>query len=39
MNVQTSPKGLNDAWVERRAKAVSRGVGMAAPIIAARAED
>jgi len=39
MNVQTSPKGLNDAWVERRAKAVSRGVGMAAPIVAARAED
>lgn len=39
MNVQTSPKGLNEAWVERRAKAVSRGVGMAAPIIAARAED
>lgn len=39
MNVQTSAKGLNEAWVERRAKAVSRGVGMAAPIIAARAED
>jgi 4-aminobutyrate aminotransferase/(S)-3-amino-2-methylpropionate transaminase len=39
MNVKASAKGLNEAWVERRAKAVSRGVGMAAPIIAARAED
>src|SRR4029453_6631433 len=39
MNVKASAKGLNEAWVERRAKAVSRGMGMAAPVIAARAED
>ncbi|MBC8037462.1 MAG: aminotransferase class III-fold pyridoxal phosphate-dependent enzyme, partial [Rhizobiales bacterium] len=34
-----SATGLNKSWVERRAKAVSRGVGMAAPVIAARAEN
>ncbi len=35
----TSPKGTNKAWVERRAKAVSRGIGMGAPVMAARAEN
>lgn len=35
----TSAAGMNKAWVERRNKAVSRGVGMAAPVIAARAEN
>ena len=39
MNIKASAKGLNEAWVERRARAVSRGMGMAAPVIAARAED
>src|SRR4029079_15931420 len=39
MNVKASAKGLNEAWVERRSKAVSRGMGMAARVIAARAED
>ena len=33
------PKGSNQAWVERRAKAVSRGIGMAAPVIVAKAEN
>lgn len=35
----TSAPGMNKKWVERRAKAVSRGVGMAAPAIAVRAEN
>ena len=35
----TSAAGMNKQWVERRAKAVSRGVGMAAPAIAVRAEN
>src|SRR4051812_28840379 len=39
MNAPATAKGLNEAWVERRAKAVARGMGMAAPIMAARAED
>jgi 4-aminobutyrate aminotransferase / (S)-3-amino-2-methylpropionate transaminase / 5-aminovalerate transaminase len=39
MNVNAPVKGMNAAWVERRAKAVSRGIGMAAPVIAARAEN
>src|SRR6266540_3135264 len=39
MNAPATAKGLNEAWVERRAKAVARGVGMAAPIMAARAEN
>jgi 4-aminobutyrate aminotransferase/(S)-3-amino-2-methylpropionate transaminase len=39
MNAPVSAPGLNKQWVERRAKAVSRGVGMAAPVIAARAEN
>ncbi|MDP8996325.1 MAG: aminotransferase class III-fold pyridoxal phosphate-dependent enzyme, partial [Pseudomonadota bacterium] len=33
------PKGSNQAWVERRAKAVSRGIGMAAPVMVAKAEN
>jgi 4-aminobutyrate aminotransferase/(S)-3-amino-2-methylpropionate transaminase len=39
MNAPATAKGLNQAWVERRAKAVARGMGMAAPIMAARAEN
>ena len=39
MNAPVTTKGLNEAWVERRAKAVARGMGMAAPIMAARAEN
>ena len=39
MNVPVSAPGMNKHWVERRAKAVSRGMGMAAPVIAARAEN
>jgi len=35
----TSPIGMNKSWVDRRAKAVSRGMGMAAPVMAARAEN
>ncbi len=40
----TQPAGSNKAgsnkeWVERRAKAVSRGVGMGAPVMAERAEN
>ena len=35
----TSAPGMNKQWVERRAKAVSRGVGMLAPAIAVRAEN
>jgi 4-aminobutyrate aminotransferase / (S)-3-amino-2-methylpropionate transaminase / 5-aminovalerate transaminase len=31
--------GMNKAWVERRANAVSRGVGMAVPVMAAKAEN
>ncbi|MFL5258141.1 MAG: 4-aminobutyrate--2-oxoglutarate transaminase [Hyphomicrobiales bacterium] len=38
MNAPATAKGLNEVWVERRAKAVARGMGMAAPIMAARAE-
>ena len=33
------PKGSNQAWVERRAKAVSRGIGMAAPVMVDKAEN
>jgi 4-aminobutyrate aminotransferase/(S)-3-amino-2-methylpropionate transaminase len=39
MNVPVSAPGMNKKWVERRAKAVSRGIGMGAPVIAARAEN
>ncbi len=35
----TAAPGLNKQWVERRAKAVSRGVGMGAAVIAAKAEN
>ena len=35
----TSAPGMNKQWVERRAKAVSRGVGMGAAVMAARAEN
>ena len=35
----TSAPGMNKHWVERRAKAVSRGIGMGAPVMAARAEN
>jgi 4-aminobutyrate aminotransferase/(S)-3-amino-2-methylpropionate transaminase len=35
----TSAPGMNKQWVERRNKAVSRGVGMAAPAMAVRAEN
>jgi 4-aminobutyrate aminotransferase / (S)-3-amino-2-methylpropionate transaminase / 5-aminovalerate transaminase len=35
----TAAPGMNKAWVERRAKAVSRGIGMAAPVMAAKAEN
>ena len=35
----TSTSGLNKQWVERRAKAVSRGIGMGAPVMAAKAEN
>jgi 4-aminobutyrate aminotransferase / (S)-3-amino-2-methylpropionate transaminase / 5-aminovalerate transaminase len=33
------PAGSNKAWVERRAKAVSRGIGMGAAVMAAKAEN
>jgi 4-aminobutyrate aminotransferase / (S)-3-amino-2-methylpropionate transaminase / 5-aminovalerate transaminase len=33
------PAGSNKAWVERRTKAVSRGIGMGAAVMAARAEN
>ncbi len=39
MNAPLTASGMNQNWVERRAKAVSRGMGMAAPVIAARAEN
>ena len=39
MNAPVTGPGLNKQWVERRAKAVSRGVGMGVPVIAARAEN
>ena len=39
MNAPVTGPGLNKQWVERRAKAVSRGIGMGAPVIAARAEN
>ena len=34
-----SPAGTNKEWVERRAKAVSRGIGMGAAVMAAKAEN
>jgi 4-aminobutyrate aminotransferase/(S)-3-amino-2-methylpropionate transaminase len=39
MNVNASVKGLNEAWVKRRAAAVSRGVSAGSPVIAAKAEN
>ncbi|MBI2717695.1 MAG: 4-aminobutyrate--2-oxoglutarate transaminase [Rhizobiales bacterium] len=39
MNAPITGSGLNKQWVERRAKAVSRGIGAGAPVIAARAEN
>jgi 4-aminobutyrate aminotransferase/(S)-3-amino-2-methylpropionate transaminase len=39
MNAPVTGPGLNKQWVERRARAVSRGIGMGAPVIAARAEN
>ena len=35
----SAPIGSNKEWVERRAKAVSRGIGMGAAVMAARAEN
>jgi 4-aminobutyrate aminotransferase / (S)-3-amino-2-methylpropionate transaminase / 5-aminovalerate transaminase len=37
--VHNQPAGSNKAWVERRAKAVSRGIGMGAAVMAAKAEN
>ena len=37
--VTAATPGMNKQWVERRAKAVSRGVGMGAAVMAARAEN
>ena len=36
MNAPSASPGLNKLWVERRAKAVSRGISAGAPVIAAR---
>ena len=37
--IRHQPAGSNKAWVDRRAKAVSRGIGMGAPVMAAKAEN
>ena len=37
--VTHQPAGSNKEWVERRAKAVSRGIGMGAAVMAAKAEN
>jgi len=37
--IKVEPAGSNKAWVERRAKAVSRGIGMGAAVMAAKAEN
>ena len=37
--IRHQPAGSNKAWVERRAKAVSRGIGMGAAVMAAKAEN
>ena len=39
MNAPVAAPGMNAKWVERRAKAVSRGISAGAPVIAARAEN
>ena len=38
MNAPVAAPGMNKQWVERRAKAVSRGISAGAPVIAAKAE-
>ena len=35
MNAPVAAPGMNKQWVERRAKAVSRGISAGAPVIAA----
>jgi len=37
--ITTPTPGMNKAWVERRAKAVSRGIGMGAAVMAEKAEN
>ena len=37
--IKVEPPGSNKAWVERRAKAVSRGIGMGVGVMAAKAEN
>jgi 4-aminobutyrate aminotransferase/(S)-3-amino-2-methylpropionate transaminase len=39
MNVNASVKGMNEAWMKRRAAAVSRGVSGGSAVIAAKAEN
>ena len=39
MNAPVAAPGMNKQWVERRAKAVSRGISAGAPVIAAKAEN
>ena len=39
MNAPVAQPGMNKQWVERRAKAVSRGISAGAPVIAAKAEN
>ena len=39
MNAPASPKSITQSWLDRRTKAIARGIGMAAPVIAARAEN
>ena len=39
MNAPVAAPGMNKQWVERRAKAVSRGISAGAPVIAAKAAD
>jgi 4-aminobutyrate aminotransferase / (S)-3-amino-2-methylpropionate transaminase / 5-aminovalerate transaminase len=39
MNVNPSMKGNTEALLERRSKAIARGMGMAAPVFAKRAEN
>ena len=39
MNIQKPTKGATETMIERRSKAVARGMGMAAPVFAKRAEN
>jgi 4-aminobutyrate aminotransferase/(S)-3-amino-2-methylpropionate transaminase len=39
MNVNASMKGITEALLERRSKAIARGIGMAAPVFAKKAEN